>query len=42
MIVFQYESYYPNWYKTGLAGWGVTLNNGNLSNTLVKVTTSEI
>jgi len=32
-----YESYYPNWYKTGLAGWGVTLNNGNLSNTLVKV-----
>merc|ERR550532_2455558 len=32
-----HEDYYPNWYKTGLAGWGLTLNNGNLSNTLTKV-----
>jgi len=32
-----YEDYYPNWYKTGLAGWGLTLNDGNISNTLVKV-----
>ena len=38
LLLLQHEDYYPNWYKTGLAGWGLTLNNGNLSNTLTKVT----
>lgn len=38
LLLPQHEDYYPNWYKTGLAGWGLTLNNGNLSNTLTKVT----
>jgi len=28
---------YVHWYKTGLAGWGLTLNEGNISNTLMKV-----
>ena len=36
----QDEDYYPNWYKTGLAGWGLTLNEGNISNTLMKVRVS--
>ena len=36
----QDEDYYPNWYKTGLAGWGLTLNEGNISNTLMKVSVS--
>ena len=36
----QDEDYYPNWYKTGLAGWGLTLNEGNISNSLMKVSVS--
>jgi len=28
---------YVHWYKTGLAGWGLTLNDGNISSTLQKV-----
>lgn len=28
---------YAGWYKSGLAGWGQTLNGGNLSRTLMKV-----
>ena len=39
-LVSQDEDYYPNWYKTGLAGWGLTLNEGNISNSLMKVSVS--
>ena len=40
LLYCQDEDYYPNWYKTGLAGWGLTLNEGNISNTLMKVSVS--
>ena len=35
--LFNQKEDYVHWYKTGLAGWGLTLNDGNISQTLMKV-----